>query len=178
MDKKTVAFITVIGVLVIGSVYSLGVQKSESNKNEVQVNIDNSQSKILSNGTTKESISSNTDDDNNLENVLKQIEELNGLTKELNELTKKDIFFNVEEISKGSKLIGKEGCEVILRGGKARVITSGADGLVNATDGSEIKDGDEIKHNNVIIFPRDDGRGIIAETDIYILIKGEYSLEW
>ena len=78
MDKKTVAFITVIGVLVIGSVYSLGVQKSESNKNEVQVNIDNSQSKILSNGTTKESISSNTDDDNNLENVLKQIEELNG----------------------------------------------------------------------------------------------------
>ena len=66
---------------------------------------------------------------------------------------------------------------MILRGGKARVITSGADGLVNSTDGSEIKDGDEIKHNNVIIFPRDDSRGIIAETDIYILIKGEYSLE-
>lgn len=77
----------------------------------------------------------------------------------------------------GQNIIGGEGTEIILRSGQAKGFVSGANGIINATDGSEIMNGDTIKINNLLIVPRNDGRGITAVTDIWIIVKGEYKIQ-
>ena len=77
---------------------------------------------------------------------------------------------------KGQTVIGGEGTEIILRSGGAKGYILGANGIVNITDGSEIFHGTEVKANNLLIVPRDDGRGLSITADAWLLIKGSYEL--
>ncbi|MDR1210088.1 MAG: hypothetical protein LBK41_07225 [Clostridiales bacterium] len=78
--------------------------------------------------------------------------------------------------SAGQTILGAEGAEILLRSGKAVGRAPGANGLVNATDGSEIMNGTEVEINNIIIVPRGDGRGVTAMTDAWFLVKGGYTI--
>lgn len=72
-------------------------------------------------------------------------------------------------------VIGDEGTEIILRSGTANGYCVGSDGLVNATDGSEIVNGTRINKNNLLIVPRDDGRGArVTSDEAWFIIKGGY----
>lgn len=90
--------------------------------------------------------------------------------------------FQVVEISAGQSIIGKGGTEIILRGGtekgagKATVIASGNDGLSDITEGKDLKNGEEVPLNHLLIVPRDDGRGVYAVTDSVYLVKGDYEI--
>ena len=77
-------------------------------------------------------------------------------------------------LAAGQIVIGGEGTEIILRSGRGAAYHSGADGVVNITDGAELFVGDAVEKNNLIIVPRADGRGVQVFEDSWLLIKGGY----
>lgn len=91
--------------------------------------------------------------------------------------------FEIVEISAGQYIIGKEGTEIILRGGtstsrvqgKAKVVTFEVNGLSDITSGKELLNGDNVPLNHLLIVPRNN-RGIQAITDSTYLVKGEYEI--
>lgn len=97
-----------------------------------------------------------------------------------------DALFKVLTLSANQQLIAGEGTEIVLRGGAATAI-SGAkgDGLADVTAGlgtaHDLKTGDKIPVNHLLIVARDDGRGIKVENvennTVYVLVKGPYRIE-
>ena len=85
----------------------------------------------------------------------------------------------VVELIKGQKLIGGAGAEIILRGGKASAITSPQGGLADVTSGVDIREGENIPANHLLIIARSDGRGVLATSDstVYLMVRGSYSVE-
>ena len=86
-----------------------------------------------------------------------------------------DTFTPVHMMS-GQTLFGHEGTELILRSGSAIVQASGADGLANVTTGVDQASGESIERNHLLIVPRTDGRGVHATSDVWILVKGSFSI--
>lgn len=74
----------------------------------------------------------------------------------------------------GQIVIGGEGAEIILRSGKGVGYCTGSDGVVNVTTGVELFNGYEVAKNNLIIVPRNDGRGVKVIEDAWFIIKGDY----
>lgn len=85
--------------------------------------------------------------------------------------------FVVVQVQKGQRLIGGEGTEIILRAGEANAIDSESGGLANVTSGKDLKMGDKVDPNNLLLIPRNDGRGIIAKSNIYVMVKGSYTIQ-
>ncbi len=79
--------------------------------------------------------------------------------------------------SAGQIVVGLEGAEIILRSGKAVAYCPGENGVINVSKGIDLKNGDEVDLNNMLIVPRSDGRGISATTDIWVIIKGGYEIK-
>lgn len=78
---------------------------------------------------------------------------------------------------KGQSILGGEGCEIILRAGDC-VAKSTANGVVNATTGAELYNGTGIPTNNVIIVPRNDGRGVtVTSSEAWFMVKGTYTIK-
>lgn len=80
--------------------------------------------------------------------------------------------FRVVTVPAGQAIIGEGGTEIVLRGGKATAIVTEQGGLLNVTRGVDMKQGEEIAPNNLIVIPRSDGRGFKAETDLVLMVKG------
>lgn len=76
----------------------------------------------------------------------------------------------------GQIILGGEGTEIILRSGSAKGYITDSNGIVNASDGTEIFNNDNIKINNLLIVPREDGRGVAVQTDSWFIIKGDYTI--
>lgn len=85
--------------------------------------------------------------------------------------------FTPVNIGPGKKMIGGEGTEIILRSGRARAVAKGTDGLSDVTIGSDIAGGKDVSKNHLLLIPRADGRGIEAVTDIWVMVKGVYTVE-
>ncbi len=83
----------------------------------------------------------------------------------------------IVNIKKGESIIGKAGTELILRGGKAKVVGSELGGLSDVTSGDELNHDQAVSHNHLLIIPRDDGRGIIATVDAIFMVKGAYEVK-
>ncbi len=80
-------------------------------------------------------------------------------------------------VEKGKTLIGGGGTELILRSGGALAVAKGSDGLSDVTEGKDLGGGFAVTKNHLLLVPRDDGRGISAATDIWVMVKGTYSIE-
>ncbi len=85
--------------------------------------------------------------------------------------------FTVVQVKKGEELIGSSGCELILRQGKATVIATEKGGLADTTIGVDLKDGEAFPPNHLTIVPVDDGRGLSAENDVLVMVKGKYTIQ-
>jgi hypothetical protein len=86
--------------------------------------------------------------------------------------------FKVVQVGGGSKLLGAEGTEVILRSGSATAVDNATnDGIADLTDGSNLNGGTAITKNHLMLIPREDGRGIACSTDCYVMVKGGYTIE-
>lgn len=77
----------------------------------------------------------------------------------------------------GTRILGAEGTEVIMRAGKGLAICPGENGLSDVTVGADIKGELEVPLNHLIIIPRQDGRGILIDQEAYLMIRGDYSIE-
>ena len=82
----------------------------------------------------------------------------------------------VVEVNSGQSIIGRSGTEIILRGGKARIIAGELGGLSDVTDGKDLSMDIPVPPNHLLIVPRDDGRGAYAITDAIFLVKGYYEI--
>lgn len=77
----------------------------------------------------------------------------------------------------GQTILGGEGTEMILRSGKATVYITGVAGIVNATTGKELVNGNKATWNNIMIIPRNDGRGFKVTEEAWFLVKGAYEIK-
>ncbi len=85
--------------------------------------------------------------------------------------------YTVVEVEAGQLVLGGEGTEIILRSGEASAIDNGANGVSDLTAGQDLITGQNVSLNHLLLVPRDDGRGIYALTDIFVMIRGPYSLQ-
>jgi hypothetical protein len=76
----------------------------------------------------------------------------------------------------GHVILGGEGTEIILRSGEAAAFVPGPDGIVNTTVGADMHHGTQIATNHYLIIPRADGRGIMAITDAWFMVKGDFEV--
>lgn len=83
----------------------------------------------------------------------------------------------VVEVPVGQSIIGENGTEIILRGGKGKIIAGELGGLSDVTDGRDLKMDDLVPANHLLIVPRNDGRGVYAITDAIFLVRGEYKIK-
>ncbi len=85
--------------------------------------------------------------------------------------------YQVVLVPKGSKIIGGEGTEMILRSGTATIVSPTSNGLVNMTTGVDALNGTSIPKNNLMIVPRADGRGFNVTADnTNIMVRGYYEI--
>ncbi|MHC1721624.1 MAG: hypothetical protein AB9836_00315 [Aminipila sp.] len=80
-------------------------------------------------------------------------------------------------LTAGQKLIGGEGAEIILRSGEATAIDNGANGVSDLTIGTDLMTGSQVVTNHLLLVPRNDGRGIKAVTDIWVMVRGTYTVQ-
>lgn len=112
-------------------------------------------------------------------------EKLTGVKVDTNE----ESSWRVVEVAAYKSLICKDGTEVILRSGKGNSISkititsnNGVEqaidnGLTDVTDGRDLKMGDNVPMDHLLIIPRDDGRGIYCTLDSFFLVKGNYEIK-
>jgi hypothetical protein len=84
--------------------------------------------------------------------------------------------FTPVHIFPGQMLFGEEGTEIIVRSGVVSAIVPGANGLTDLTDGADIMNNVQISHNHLIVIPRADGRGMRAQTEAWVMVKGGFTL--
>lgn len=84
--------------------------------------------------------------------------------------------FLVVDVPQGKSVIAGAGAEMILRTGVAKVIDSQSGGLCDVTAGADLRKGQTAPPNHLLIVPRDDGRGLYADTALIILVRGPYSV--
>jgi hypothetical protein len=84
----------------------------------------------------------------------------------------------VRELKSGDSLIAFEGTEFIVRNGKAAAFSKTSDGVLDVTDGKDLKAGVTIPNHHLLLFPRNDGRGIkhsdASSVTVYVMVRGEY----
>ncbi len=91
--------------------------------------------------------------------------------------TSTDAQYKVVAVPKGSTILGGEGTELILRSGKGTIVSTTSNGLVNMTTGVDALNGTEVPKNNLMIVPRQDGRGIKITADgANVMVRGYYEI--
>lgn len=91
--------------------------------------------------------------------------------------TKTSDKYVVIELDEGMRVIGGESTEFILRGGNATAVgNADGDGLTDITSGVDLKTGDSVAYNHLLIVPRPDGRGLDSHGKSWIMVKGSYEI--
>ncbi len=80
------------------------------------------------------------------------------------------------ELAEGQSLLGGEGCEVIVRGGFVTALAP-KDGIADVTAGAEIKQGYLAPTNHLLVISREDGRGVKAQKQSWLLVRGKYTIK-
>jgi len=81
--------------------------------------------------------------------------------------------FSAIFVPQGSVIIADAGAEIILRTGAANVV-AGSNGLVDATAGTDVGNGQPVRRNHLMLVPATDGRGLHFTADSWLMIKGGY----
>jgi hypothetical protein len=122
------------------------------------------------------SISANTEAINSLKAQLDiKTQEISALQKQLQNTTAPT--YEVILLKKGTTLVSGKGTEIIVRSGKCVGIATNNGGLADATAGKDIKTDEAIELNHLLIASRDDGRGLKALEDSYMIVRGVYTLK-
>lgn len=93
-----------------------------------------------------------------------------------NTSTEQNNTYEVVFVPAGKVILGKQGSEIILRSGIAKAIDSTGGGLQDMTDGVDVVGGQDIARYHLMIIPREDGRGMLAEKDCTLMVRGGYEI--
>lgn len=95
----------------------------------------------------------------------------------LENVLKGQLSFKVVNIERGQQLVCEDGTELILRMGSATIVATEKGGLADVTSGIDLPNGSEMPSNHHLIVPVNDGRGIIANNKVIVLVKGDYTIK-
>ncbi len=85
--------------------------------------------------------------------------------------------FVVLNMKTGQTLLPGSGTEIILRSGKAAAVSGqNGDNLADVTAGKDLVKGAAVVINHLLISSRDDGRGLKATAECYLLVRGAYKI--
>ncbi|MCL2576831.1 MAG: hypothetical protein FWE27_02110 [Defluviitaleaceae bacterium] len=84
--------------------------------------------------------------------------------------------FTVLNPQAGQTITFNAGTEFILRSGRAVALTGPNNGIPNVTAGADIMNGQNIEHNHLMIIPVTDGRGIVFQTEAWLMVRGGYTI--
>lgn len=85
--------------------------------------------------------------------------------------------YSVVTLSKGQKLIGDVGCEILLRIGTAVVSAKDNPGLVNLTDATTLNNGTALKANNLYMVTIAGGGIQATAATVKVVVRGGYSIQ-
>jgi hypothetical protein len=83
--------------------------------------------------------------------------------------------FLVVELRAGGSIVGQAGTQFLLRAGSAYCLADPSTtkgGLSDVTGGIDVRHMESVRTNHLLICPRSDGRGLLAQTDIVLLVWG------
>lgn len=121
-----------------------------------------------------------------LETELKTLIQTNDAQKKVVELEKEladlkaSMTFKIIKLQTGQTLVGGDSCEIIVRTKNkvvAYVSSTATGGVSNLISGKDIKNGEIIPDNQLLLVPKADGRGIKANAPADIMIKGTYTIK-
>ena len=84
--------------------------------------------------------------------------------------------YSVISMSSGQKLIGVKGCEIMLRVGSAYCSASSSPGLIDTSTAGILEDGKYLSKNHMYMVTID-GRGLVADGEIMLIVRGDYTIE-
>lgn len=87
------------------------------------------------------------------------------------------MLFQVVNVPKDSTLVGEGGTEIVLRAGQASAVASANGGLLDVSDGVDLAQGADLRANHLLVVPRTDGRGVLARSDIILMVKGPHAVK-
>lgn len=179
IDKKMIATV-VVTTLVLTAVFINGSADGTTPGSEADPVVTQSYVELKSE-QTKYYIDNLTAKSNQDIAILKtQLEQKNQEVLKLQETVSElsgDGGFQVVLLNKGKTLLSGAGAEVIVRSGKVTAIKGLNGGLANITSAKDLNTGDAVVLNHLLISSRDDGRGIKAGIDSYLLIRGNYTIK-
>ena len=82
----------------------------------------------------------------------------------------------VVQVPAGKELIGYGGTEIVVRSGSATEVDTELAGQADVTAGVDLRSGETAPVNHLLIVPRDDGRGVKAQTSLFVLVRGNYEV--
>ncbi len=80
--------------------------------------------------------------------------------------------WKVAEMKTGQVLTGRAGSEILVRRGQAVVVDTSGNGIPDVTAGQDLKAGNKISLNHLLLIPREDGRGIKALDSVVVMYRG------
>ena len=84
--------------------------------------------------------------------------------------------FSVVDIPNGKTMWGGVGCEVMLRVGSARCVSSASPGLINSTTGDVLENGGNLQKNHLYLITIEN-RGVQASGGaVKVLVRGSYTI--
>ncbi len=84
--------------------------------------------------------------------------------------------FRVVTMYPGQRLVADAGAEIIVRAGKATAVVSQLGGLADVTAGRDVGQGEVVDLNHLLVIPRSDGRGLVAVTEVILMVRGRYRI--
>ncbi|MCL6635950.1 MAG: hypothetical protein K6T29_09335 [Peptococcaceae bacterium] len=80
--------------------------------------------------------------------------------------------WKVADLKAGQVLTGRAGSEFIVRRGQAVVVDATGNGVPDVTGGLDLYNGERAPLNHLLVFPREDGRGIRAAGPVVVMYRG------
>ena len=84
--------------------------------------------------------------------------------------------WQVVQVPAKTTVVGETGTEMILRSGSATAVDNGKNGISDLTGGKDLRMGQSITQNHLLLIPGSDGRGIKTVGMCFVMINGGYTL--
>ena len=83
----------------------------------------------------------------------------------------------VVSLKSGQTMTAEAGTEIVLRSGEAHAVETGGFGLSDVTGATDLRNGGRIPANHLLLVPRSDGRGVAADSDVYLMVRGVFTVK-
>ena len=101
---------------------------------------------------------------------------ISELSMQISQLQQANSGYEIVTVQAGKTIYGKQGSEIIIRSGQGVIVASAAGGVQDVTDGVDLSGGVSAPNNNLLLIPREDGRGIQAVKTMVVMVRGGYTL--